>query len=83
VSTQSTGSELAGGRLFCVEGMSCDGCVQSVTTALKKLPGVKGVQVSLEQKRATVVADEAALPNDKIESAITALGFQAKALPAK
>ncbi len=38
---------------FTVGGMSCGGCVQSVTKAIARLPGVRNVDVSLEKKAAT------------------------------
>lgn len=41
-----------------VTGMTCDHCVRSVTNALKDVPGVADAIVSLEDKRATVTADE-------------------------
>ena len=37
-------------REFAVEGMSCEGCVNTVTSALKAVPGVKSVEVSLKDK---------------------------------
>ena len=37
-----------------ITGMSCGHCVKAVETALKAVPGVEGVQVSLEQGKATV-----------------------------
>jgi copper chaperone len=41
-----------------VTGMTCDHCVRSVTNALKDVPGVANAVVSLEDKKATVTADE-------------------------
>jgi copper ion binding protein len=40
-----------------VEGMSCDGCVQKIETALGKIDGVQEVRVDLTGKTATVVFD--------------------------
>ncbi len=37
--------------------MSCQHCVKRVTEALSRLTGVKGVQVDLEAKTATVTTD--------------------------
>jgi copper chaperone CopZ len=37
-----------------VEGMSCEGCVATIKTAMKKL-AVDDVQISLEEKRVVVV----------------------------
>ena len=46
-------------REFAVEGMHCQGCVSSVTGAVKRVAGVANVSVSLEQKSATVEFDPA------------------------
>lgn len=37
-----------------ITGMTCDHCVRSVTNALKDVPGVSAVTVSLERKEAIV-----------------------------
>lgn len=37
-----------------IDGMSCGHCVATLTRALRKLNGVSGVNVSLEEKRAVV-----------------------------
>ena len=34
---------------FAVTGMHCGGCVNSVTRAISRVPGVKDVKVSLEK----------------------------------
>ncbi|EFI35118.1 Heavy metal transport/detoxification protein [Desulfonatronospira thiodismutans ASO3-1] len=41
-----------------IEGMSCGHCVKAVTDALNKMPGVSGVQVSLESGHADIDAGE-------------------------
>jgi copper chaperone len=63
-------------RQFAVEGMSCQGCVDSVTGAIEKLPGVRSAKVSLAEKKAVVVADPAQVPDERIEAAIAAAGYQ-------
>ena len=40
-----------------ITGMTCDHCVNSVTNALKEVPGVSDAVVSLDDKQATVTAD--------------------------
>jgi copper chaperone len=42
---------------FNVTGMSCDHCVQSVTRAVKEVPGVADVKVSLDENSAVVSGD--------------------------
>jgi copper chaperone CopZ len=57
-----------------IEGMHCDGCVQRVTTALKKIPGVSPETVEIGKARLQI--------EDGKESAILAaldkLGFEAR-----
>ncbi len=64
---------------FAVTGMHCGGCVNSVTRAISRVPGVKDVQVSLEKKAATVEYDGAAVAPAAIVAAIVAAGFDASA----
>ncbi len=40
-----------------VTGMSCSGCVYNIETALKAVPGVQSVDVSLENHSATVTVE--------------------------
>lgn len=42
---------------FEVRGMTCDNCVQHVTKAVRGVPGVTEVAVSLAQNSATVTGD--------------------------
>ena len=60
-----------------VQGMSCGGCVKSVTTALKSLPGVSSVDVDLPTGHVTVNGDlhQGA---DPLALALTAAGYPAK-----
>jgi copper chaperone len=60
-----------------VEGMTCNGCVASVTRVLKALPGVDSVDVSLEQHLASVRFDPARTDPDGLRRAIEAAGYQA------
>ena len=64
---------------FTVSGMSCGGCVNSVTRAVSRLPGVRAVNVSLEQKVARVEYDGTAIDSTAIIAAIEAAGFEATA----
>jgi len=73
-------AENAGTRQFAVEGMTCEGCVNTITQALKAVPGVRSATVSLADKRAVVDADPAQVPTERIIAAITEAGY--KAVPA-
>lgn len=70
---------------FAIEGMSCQGCVQAVTEALKRVPGVQTAKVSLAEKRAIVVGDASQATAEKLIAAISAEGYKASPLapPAK
>ncbi len=60
-----------------VQGMSCGGCVKSVTAALTPLPGVSTVDVDLQAGHVTVNGD---LPQggDPLVLALTTAGYPAK-----
>ena len=60
-----------------VQGMSCGGCVKSVTDALQPLPGVQTVAVDLPAGRVTVSGDFAQ-GTDPLVLALTAAGYPAK-----
>lgn len=66
---------------FDVNGMTCGGCTGSVHRALSKLDGINHVEVSLRPGVTTVVADSARVTPAQIESAISQLGYRAKARP--
>lgn len=69
-------------REFLIEGMSCQGCVDHITSALVQIPGVASAKVSLEEKKAVVAADESQAPTEKILAAITEAGYEAHMAPA-
>ena len=60
-----------------VDGMSCGGCVKSVTGVLTALDGVAKAEVSLEQKQAVVEFDAGKLTRDQLKSVIEDAGFDA------
>jgi copper chaperone len=59
-----------------VGGMSCGGCVKSVTGVLRQLPGVVNVEVSLEKAQAVVEFDPALLDKAQMAKAIVDAGFE-------
>jgi copper chaperone len=79
---KAAGAANAASREFTIEGMSCQGCADSITSALTAIPGVQSATVSLREKRAVVVADERQAPTAKILSAIAAAGYQGQAASA-
>ncbi len=60
-----------------VDGMSCGGCVKSVTGVLTALDGVAKAEVSLEQKQAVVEFDAAKLRREQLKAVIEDAGFEA------
>ena len=60
-----------------VQGMSCGGCVKSVTAALTRLPGVASVEVDLSAGHAKVTGD-LLQGSDALVLALTAAGYPAK-----
>jgi copper chaperone len=60
-----------------VDGMSCGGCVKSVTGVLTALDGVARAEVSLEQKQAVVEFDAAKVTRDQLKGVIEDAGFDA------
>lgn len=60
-----------------VGGMSCQGCVKSVTRVLQDLPGVARAEVSLEKCEASVDYDEALVSPEAMKGAIDGAGFEA------
>lgn len=56
--------------------MTCNGCVKHVDKALRALPGVTAVEVSLADHQAKIVHDEQA-PVAGLVAAIEAAGYQA------
>ena len=60
---------------FGIEGMSCNGCVKTVTQALQRIAGVQSAQVSLADARATVRFDETCTCPETVRQAVIDAGF--------
>ena len=60
-----------------VDGMTCGGCVRSVTNVLKTLPGVADAVVSLEKSEAKVTFDPARTSPAAFRKAIEDAGYEA------
>ena len=59
-----------------ISGMTCNGCVRSVTRVLSELKGVSKAEVSLEAKSAIVDYDAASLGVDQMKRAVEEAGFE-------
>jgi len=60
-----------------VEGMMRSCCAEMVRSALKKVPGVKSVDVSLERKEAVVEFEKGKATTDQLIESMKAAGYQA------
>ena len=58
-----------------VEGMTCGGCVASVTRVLKSTPGVDDAVVKLDSRSATVRFDPARTSVPALKTAIEDAGY--------
>ena len=59
-----------------IKGMTCNGCVKSVTSVLQKVPGVASVEVSLEQKRAMVIYHPEQAKPEQFKAAVEDAGYE-------
>ncbi len=62
---------------FSIENMTCATCPISVRKAMKRVDGVKSVEVDFETKIATVVYDPGLTTADEIAAASTDVGYPA------
>ncbi len=62
-------------ELLKITGMTCGGCVSSVTKALKAVSGVSDAKVSLSAGEATVQFDEGMTSPDRLKSAVLQAGY--------
>lgn len=62
-----------------ITGMTCGGCVRSVTSVLQALSGVESVNVSLEQGQAQVRFDDAKVTPAQLAAAVEDAGFDVAA----
>lgn len=62
-------------RILRVDGMTCNHCTMAVTKALKAVPGVKAVNVSLAEKQAVLTVDDAAFSVDAAKAAVREEGY--------
>lgn len=58
-----------------VQGMTCGGCVASVTRVLKGMPGVEDVAVTLQPGAARVTFDPARTGAPALKAAVEDAGF--------
>jgi copper chaperone len=62
-------------EILTITGMTCGGCVNSVTSVLRALPGVKQVEVTLVPGQAKVQIDETLVDITTLKQAVTDAGY--------
>ena len=62
-----------------IDGMTCGGCVKSVTKVLNDLDGVHSATVSLENKNAQVEFDEGKIQIAQLVEEVEDAGFDTRA----
>ncbi len=60
-----------------VRGMSCDHCSQTIHRALKAMPGISKVSVSLEKGEVVIDFDDTQTNTQTISAKIVKVGFEA------
>lgn len=58
-----------------IDGMTCGGCVKSVTNAINQVEGVQNAEVSLENKSVKIDFDDSQTDLDTLKQAIEDAGF--------
>jgi copper chaperone len=61
-----------------VSGMTCGGCVRSVTNVLRSVAGVDAAEVSLERGEALITYDPSRASLAKLKEAVENAGYQAQ-----
>lgn len=61
--------------ILTISGMTCGGCVNSVTRVLQSTPGVTMASVSLVPSEARVSYDDASTNPDQLAKAVADAGF--------
>lgn len=65
-----------------VDGMTCNSCVASVTKALRRVPGVHGVEVDLRSGVARVTVDQGQTREAAMLAALSDAGYAASSAAA-
>ena len=64
-------------RTFTISGMSCGGCVNSLTRVLKSVPGIEPLKI--EVGKAQLRVDDARVSSQAIRDAVERAGFEVTA----
>ena len=61
-------------KTFIIDGMSCGGCVNSLTRVLKAVPGIEPLKI--EVGKASLRLDSANVTDDTVKAAVERAGFE-------
>ena len=61
-------------KTFIIEGMSCGGCVNSLTRVLKSVPGIEPLKIEVGKASLRLDSDKAT--SDSVKAAVERAGFQ-------
>jgi copper chaperone len=61
-------------KTFTISGMSCGGCVNSLTRVLKAVPGIE--PITIEVGKAQLRIDDARVSSQAIKDAVARAGFE-------
>jgi copper chaperone len=64
-------------KTFTISGMSCGGCVNSLTRVLKSVPGIEPIKI--EVGKAQLRIDDARVSSQHVKDAVARAGFQVTA----
>lgn len=76
IDTDQTVEQLWETRTVAIEGMTCENCVKHVRKALKRVNGVKDVNVDLESATATVTYDTTKTDMPALHDALLQSGYR-------
>lgn len=58
-----------------IEGMSCQACAKSVERSIKKINGIKSINVNIATDKASIIYDKSKVKLSQIKNSIEKLGF--------
>jgi copper chaperone len=64
-------------KIKCTE-MSCDACKRSITKSINSLDGIINLDINLETKIITVIADDSKTDDQSVLNAVIDAGFEAE-----
>lgn len=61
-------------KTFTISGMSCGGCVNSLTRVLKTVPGIEPIKIEVGKAQLRIDADR--VTSQTVRDAVTRAGFE-------